>query len=169
MSPIKVLAQKVTKVNAEMLVAGFFQDDRPLTGLAAELDWIYNGILSRLILRDRIRGGLKETTLLAAQRKLHAHKVLIIGLGKRKELTQKVLHDICSHIGRTLSQLHIKDCAIELFGQTGRALEDAKALEVILESLRADPDRPLEMSLLVSDEEKAQRVRQHVFDLIGSA
>jgi hypothetical protein len=40
MSSIKVLAQKVTKINAEVLVAGFFQDDRPLIGLAAELAWI---------------------------------------------------------------------------------------------------------------------------------
>ncbi|MBI3596328.1 MAG: hypothetical protein HY203_04140 [Nitrospirae bacterium] len=169
MSSIKVLAQKVTKINAEVLVAGFFQDDCPLTGLAAELDWIYNGILSRLILRNRIRGDVKETTLLATQRKLHAQKILIIGLGKREELTQRILQDIYSHIGHTLSQLHIKDCAVELFGQTGRASEDAKAVEVILKSLRTDPGCPMELSLLVPEEEKAQRIRQRVLDLTGSA
>jgi len=169
MSPIKVLAQKVTKINAEVLVAGFFQDDRPLTGLAADLDWINNGILSRLILGNRIRGKVKETTLLAAQRKLHVQKILMIGLGKREELTQKILQDIYSHIGQTLSQLHIKDSAVELFGQTGRASEDAKGIEAIIKSLRVDSDRPMELSLLVPEEEQAQRIRQRVLQLAGSA
>ncbi|HTN44008.1 MAG TPA: M17 family peptidase N-terminal domain-containing protein [Nitrospiria bacterium] len=169
MSSIKVLAQKVTKIHAEVLVAGFFRDDRPLTGLAAELDWIYNGILSRLILRNRICGDLKETTLLATQRKLQAHKILIIGLGKREELTPIILQDIYSHVGRTLSQLHIKDCAVELFGQTGRAPEDAKTVEVILNSLRPGPGGPMDLSLLVPEEEKAQRIRQRVLDLTGNA
>jgi leucyl aminopeptidase len=169
MSSIKVLAQKVTKINAEVLVAGFFQDDQPLTGLAAELDWIYNGILSRLILRNRIRGEVKETTLLATQRKLRAQKILMIGLGKREELTQRILQDIYSHIGQTLSKLHIKDSAVELFGLTGRASEDAKGLEAILKSLRTDPDHPMELSLLVPEEEQAQRIRQRVLHLAGSA
>jgi len=152
-----------------VLVAGFFQDDRPLTGLAAELDWINNGILSRLILRNRIRGAVKETTLLAARRKLHAQKILMIGLGKREDLTQRILQDIYFHIGKTLSQLHIKDCAVELFGLTGRASEDAKGVEAILNSLRTDSDPPMELSLLVPEEEQAQRIRQRVLQLTGSA
>lgn len=169
MSSIKVLAQKVTKINAEVLVAGFFQDDRPLTGLAAELDWINNGILSRLILRNRICGEVKETTLLAAQRKLHAQKILMIGLGKKEHLTQRILQDIYSHIGKTLSQLHIKDCAVELFGLTGRASEDGKGVEAILKNLRTDSDPPMELSLLVPEEEHAQRIRQQVLQLTGTA
>lgn len=167
MSSIKVVAQRVTKVNTEMIVAGFFQDDRPLTGLAAELDWILNGILSRLILRNRIRGDVNETTLLATQRKLHAHKILIIGLGKRTELTQRIFQQIITHLGHTLSKLQIKDCAVGLFGQSGRTSDDARMVETIVNSFRSDPDRPLDLSLLISEEEKAQRIRQQVLELTG--
>ncbi len=169
MSPVKVIAQKATKLHTEALVAGFFQDDRPLAGLSAELDWIHNGIISHLILRGKIHGGLKETTLLATQRKLHANKILLIGLGKKDQWTPKILQEVYSHIYHTLSQLHIKDCAVEWFGQAGPAVEEAKVVEAVLAGLSADPGRSIEMTLLVPDEEKAQRIRRRVQAAAGDA
>lgn len=169
MSPVKVIAQKATKLHAEALVAGFFQDDRPLAGLSAEIDWIHNGIISHLILRGRLRGTLKETTLLATQRKLHANKILLVGLGKKDQLTPKILQEVYSHIRHTLSQLRIKDYAVEWFGPTGPAVEEAKIIEAVRAGLGTDPGRSIEMTLLVPDEEKAQRIRQRVQDATGDA
>lgn len=169
MSPVKVIAQKATKLHTEALVAGFFQDDRPLAGLSAEIDWIHNGIISHLILHGKIRGDLRETTLLAAQRKLHASKILLIGLGNKDRLTPKILQEVYSHIDHTLSQLHIKDYAVEWFGQAGPAVEEAKLVEAVLTGLGTGPGRSIEVTLLVPDEEKAQRVRQRVQGATGDA
>lgn len=169
LSRVKVVAQKVTRVRSEILVLGFFQDARPLAGLAAEVDWIHNGILSRLILHSKIRGVLGETTLLATQRKLHAHKVLVIGLGKKEKFTDQALQEVYSRIYQILLQLHIHDCAVELFSSADSTLEGTKAVEAILQHLSTDPSRRFEMTFLVPDEEKAQRIQQHVYNLAGNA
>lgn len=169
LSRVKVVAQKITKVRSEILVLGLFQDMRPLTGLAAEIDWIHNGILSRLLLHGKIRGVLGETTLLATQRKLHAHKVLVMGLGKRERFTDQNLREVYSRIYQTLSQLHIHDCAVELFSPSDSTLEGSRALEAVLRCQSMDPGRRIEMTFLVPDEEKAQRIQQHVYKLAGNA
>ncbi|MBI3811812.1 MAG: hypothetical protein HY283_06370 [Nitrospirae bacterium] len=169
MSPVKVIAQKATKLHAEALVAGFFRDDRPLTGLSAEIDWIHNGIISHLILHGKIHGDLRETTLLATQRKLHTSKILLIGLGKKDRLTPKTLQEIYFHIRQTLSQLHVKDYVVEWFGPAVPAVEEAKVVEAVLTSLGADPGRSVEMTLLVPDEDKAQRIRQRMQGAGGDA
>lgn len=169
MPPVKVIAQKPSKIHAEVLVAGFFQEDRPLAGLSAELDWIHNGIISHLILRDKIHGNLKETTLLATQRKLHAQKILLVGLGKKNQWTVKTLQEVYSHIYRTLSQLHVKDFAIELVGRTGFAPEDAKTVEAVLMGLDAGSGPAMEITLIVPDEDRAQRVRQDIQQVTGNA
>lgn len=168
MPPVKVIAQKATKLHAEALVAGFFQDDRPLTGLSAEIDWIHNGIISHLILRGKIHGDLKETTLLATQRKLHANKILLVGLGKKDRLTPKTLQEVYAHISHALSQLHVKEYAVELF-PAGPAAQEAKVVEAVLAGLGPSPGRSIEMTLLVPDEEKAQRIRQHMQGAVGDA
>jgi leucyl aminopeptidase len=168
MSPVNVIAQKATKLHAEALVAGIFEEDRPLAGLSAEIDWIHNGIISHLMLRGKIHGDLKETTLLATQRKFQAGKILLIGLGKKNRMNARTLQEIYSHIHHTLSQLHIKTYAVEWFGQAGTALDEAAMVEAVLAGLNRDPDRSVEMTLLVPDEEKAQRVRQRVQDALGS-
>ena len=54
---LKTVSQRVTRIHSEVIVLGFFQDVRPLIGLAADIDWIYDGILSRLILGRKIQGG----------------------------------------------------------------------------------------------------------------
>jgi len=169
MPQINVLAQRPTKVFSEILVAGFFEDDRPLTGLAAELDWIQNGLISRLILRGKIRGGWQESTLLAAQHKLRADKILLMGLGPRSGWTEKSLDGIYFHIDRILSKLQVKDCAVEVFGPSRAVPEDSAALKVIQSRLGTGTGRDLEITLLVPDEERAQRIRQKIRTTVGNA
>jgi leucyl aminopeptidase len=112
---------------------------------------------------------LKETTLLATQRKLHANKILLIGLGKKEPLTPKTLREVYSHISHTLSQLRIKDYAVEWFGTAGPAVDEAKVVEAVLAGLGTDPGRAIEATLWVPDDEKAQRIRQRIQGATGDA
>ncbi|MBI3610109.1 MAG: hypothetical protein HY204_05325 [Nitrospirae bacterium] len=169
MTPVNVISEKATRIRSEILVAGFFQDDRPLYGLAAEIDWIHNGIVSRLILRNKIRGAFGEATLLAAQRKLHAPKILIVGLGKRGELTARTLQDLYARIDRILLQLQINDGVVELFSPSDGATPGTGGVEAAVRNLGTDPNRRRMIHLLVSDEEKAQRIQQQVLHLTGKA
>lgn len=168
MPHVKVIAQKPSKIHAEVLVAGLFEDDRPLAGLCAELDWINGGIISHMILRGKIHGNLKETALLATQRKLYARKILLIGLGKKTQSSIKTLQDVYSHIARTLLLLHVKDCAVEVFDKAGFTSDHARVVEAVLTGLEAGSGQEMEISLLVPDEERAQRLRQRVQEVTGT-
>ena len=165
---LKTVSQRVTKVHSEVIVLGFFQDVRPLVGLAADIDWIYDGILSRLILGRKIQGGMGETTLLAAQKKCSTQKILLIGLGVTVQFRDKDLRDVYGRICETLTRLHVRYCAMELFGRTDTTQEGIKAVDAMVRSLRKDPDRWMDISVIVPDPERAQRIQQHIQTLAGT-
>src|SRR5512134_3031877 len=78
---VKVILQDITKVESEAVVVGFFEDVRPLKGLAGRLDWLLCGSLSNLLIAKKLRGSLGEVALLTARGKVPAQKVFMVGLG----------------------------------------------------------------------------------------
>lgn len=167
-STVKVLAEKVTRVRSELLVLGFFQDVRPLNGWAAEIDWIQNGILSRLILAGKIRGVLGEATLLAPQGKMQAQKVLIMGLGEAAQFNDRNRLTVYSRVHDILSHLQIRDCAVELFGPSRSTPEGTKSVEAILRGAKGVSGPPPGLSIMVHDFERAQRIQQYLLNLSES-
>jgi hypothetical protein len=53
---MKVILQDIKKLATEALIVGFYEDVRPLKGVAGELDWLLCGSLSSLVLSKKIRG-----------------------------------------------------------------------------------------------------------------
>src|SRR5919109_1227653 len=80
---VKVLLRDITKVESDAVVVGFFEDVRPLKGLAGRLDWLLCGSLSRLLIENRLRGSLGDVALLTARGKIPAQKIFMVGLGPR--------------------------------------------------------------------------------------
>jgi cytosol aminopeptidase family protein len=78
---VKVIFQDITKVESEAIVVGFFEDVRPLKGLAGQLDWLLCGALSNLLLLNKLRGSQGEMALLTARGKIPAQKIFMVGLG----------------------------------------------------------------------------------------
>ena len=78
---LKVVHQDVTRVESEAVVVGFFEDVRPLKGLAGQLDWLLCGSLSDLLIANKLRGSTGEVALLSARGKIPAQKVFLVGLG----------------------------------------------------------------------------------------
>ncbi|RPJ02778.1 MAG: hypothetical protein EHM36_11990, partial [Deltaproteobacteria bacterium] len=77
--------ERVDVQECDVLVSGFFQDERPLQGSSGWIDWRLNGTLSRILIEKRLTGEWKETTLIPAQGRLMPKLILLIGLGKLKE------------------------------------------------------------------------------------
>ncbi len=77
----------VEAVAADIVVAGVFCDDRPLRGASGRLDWRLCGQLSDLM----ASGGLDEApgsaVLLPGSGPIKATRVLLLGLGKRREFS----------------------------------------------------------------------------------
>jgi hypothetical protein len=158
-----VINQPVTRVRTEVLALGIFEDVRPLTGPAEEVDWIFGGLLSRLILDGKIRGASGESILLATQNKVPAEKVLIVGLGKRDPFN---LSALMIALRSTLEQLHSLDarrCVMELFGILDCPIDIQQAVTGIQNLLRGGPAfQGLDLSLLISNSNKAHQAEQYL-------
>jgi len=119
---IRVLSERITRIRTEILVLGFFQDVRPVRGLAGEVDWIHNGIFSHLMKRQKLQGHCGEAMLLASQAKLPTPKVLLIGLGPSLSYNDSVLQKVLLNIRARLEDLKVKRFAMETMGVGGHLM-----------------------------------------------
>jgi len=76
-------AESLARVGADVAVAGFFRDERPLRGGAGLADWRLCGFLSRLLVAARAQGELGEAVLTTTHGRLRAPRLLLVGLGPR--------------------------------------------------------------------------------------
>jgi leucyl aminopeptidase len=71
------------RIEADLAVAGFFLDERPLRGAAGRADWRLCGLVTDLVGEGRLRGKVGEATLIPSMGRLGAERVLLLGLGRR--------------------------------------------------------------------------------------
>jgi len=160
---IRALNERVTRVRTELLVLGFFQDVRPVRGLAEEVDWIYSGIFSHLMKLQKLKGQRGEAMLLASESKLLTPKVLLIGLGPSPSYNNSVLLQVLLDIRSRLVALKVKRFAIEAIGIEGRLLGWNHFFDAFISTFKgpsADPD--LEITLLVSGEEQVRIINEQI-------
>lgn len=82
---IRLTHQPLERVEADLAVAGFFADERPLRGGAARADWRLCGGLSRRIEGGDLSGRSGEALLVACGRALSAPRLMLLGLGPRQD------------------------------------------------------------------------------------
>ena len=165
--PVKVMTERVTKIRAEIMILGVFQDVRPPRGFAGEVDWIHNGILSGLILKKKFDGKIGDALLLHTRRKLPTPATLILGLGQRDKFNYATLRLIFETALEKVSHLQVKQCVMELFGLMDCMLDLHKSIECLQEALKPIPAlQGFDLCLLVCDEDKARQIEQRL-SLIG--
>jgi len=80
---VELTPEPLERVDSEIVVAGFFSDERPLRGGAGRADWRLCGGLSRRILAGDLSGLRGEALLMGCGRALRAPRLLLLGLGER--------------------------------------------------------------------------------------
>jgi hypothetical protein len=78
---IEVEGEPLSRLAAEVAVAGFFRDQRPLRGGAGLADWRLCGWVSGLVGASRLAGEWGEAALVLTQARLQAPRLLLLGLG----------------------------------------------------------------------------------------
>jgi len=80
---LAVEGDSLVRTGADLAVAGFFRDQRPLVGGAGLADWRLCGWLSNLLEASRVRGEAGEGVMLLTHGRLGAPRLLLLGLGGR--------------------------------------------------------------------------------------
>ena len=96
----------------EILVLGFFCDERPPKGYCGLVDWRLNGRISAEIAAGRISGNFLEKVACSFPGRLRVSQFLLVGMGALSELTYDRLYDTGFEIGRTISGIGAADLAL---------------------------------------------------------
>ena len=130
---VKVILQDIKKLSTEALIVGFYEDVRPLKGLAGELDWLLCGSLSALILTKKLRGSIGEVALVTSQGKVPVQKIFLVGLGTRAGLTGTTLRNTARTAAISALGAGVRSAAIEYFPSSD--MPDDNAITALYEGL----------------------------------
>ncbi|MGH8285341.1 MAG: M17 family peptidase N-terminal domain-containing protein, partial [Steroidobacteraceae bacterium] len=114
----------------DCLVAGVFEESDPGEA-AGQLDTATGGRLKKVLTRGDFTGRAGETALLHDLPGIAASRVLLVGLGPRKNLSRKVWRRGCSVAFSALARTGIRSAAVGLDRPPAKELDDyyfAKAI-----------------------------------------
>ena len=98
----------------DVLVTGFFRNERPLAGTTGLIDWRLNGMLSRLLVEKKLTGEWKETTLIPSQGRVIPRMILLLGLGEVREYSYLRVREVSAHLLETLKKLDALSVCLSL-------------------------------------------------------
>ena len=123
--------ESLARVGADVAVAGFFRDQRPLRGGAGLADWRLCGWLSNLLLASRATGEPGEAVLATTHGRLRAPRLLLIGLGPHARFSADV-HCAAVHASMLrLLDLGAASAAIDLPPPAGDGSEESAAIGIV--------------------------------------
>jgi hypothetical protein len=119
----------------DVLVTGFFQDERPLRGSSGWMDWRLNGVLSRFLIEKRLTGDWQEATLIPSQGRVMSRMILLLGLGKIREYSYLRLRELSPYLLETLKKLNTSNVCLSLPYEESYNVDCGKLAEVLIESI----------------------------------
>jgi hypothetical protein len=119
----------------DVLVTGFFKDERPLKGTAGWVDWRLNGMLSRFVMLKKLTGDWKEMTLIPSQGRIMPRMILLLGLGEVKEYGYLRLQELFPYLLGTLKKLDALNICLSLPHEESYQVGCGKSAEVLIEGI----------------------------------
>jgi hypothetical protein len=134
-------SEAIDDQECDIIVAGFFLDERPLRGSSGWIDWRLNGRLSRFIQAKRLTGEWKETILVPSEGRLVAPLILLTGLGKVREYSTLRLRELSSHLVMTLQGIQVPHICLSFPHGEPYNVDCGKMAEVLIEGIADCLDR----------------------------
>ena len=115
---ISVKNQELTSILSNVLVLGVFEDDKNLNAAQKKVDTALNGLISeQLIKKEGFKGKFADSITVHTQLKIPSDKIMLVGLGKKKEFNSTKLTELASKIIKQLDKtLGAKNVSFELLG-----------------------------------------------------
>lgn len=159
---LTLAVEPVERIEADVVVVGFFEEDRPLRGDAGRADWRLCGRISRLIAGGRLGSVPGQAALIPSTGGLRAPRVVALHLGARRDFdAARCRQAAADGLGRAL-KLGASTVALPV-ADPGTGLELDARLEALLAGVLAARDRSgeaaVEIQLLGVAEERPAAAR----------
>jgi len=124
---IEVIAGDITRIETGAIIVDFFEGMESPDGNLAVIDKDLDGAISQLIGQGEIKGKLNEITIIHSLGRLPATRVVVVGLGKKEDLSQDRVRMAVGEACRLLQQKGIDNVAAVVLGAgvAGISLEGA--------------------------------------------
>jgi hypothetical protein len=132
--------ERVDVQECDVLVTGFFVDERPLKGSSGWIDWRLNGMISRFLIDKKLSGDWKEMTLVLPQRRIVPRMILLLGLGETKEYSYLRLRELAPHLLVALKKLGTLNVCFSLPYEENYNVDCGKLAEVLIEGIADGSD-----------------------------
>jgi leucyl aminopeptidase len=136
---ITVDTRPAAQIDAEALVTYAFEQEKPESGVLAQLDRAAGGALSRLASSGELTGKMLETTLLYFPQGLAAERLLVVGAGKKDKFGAAELRRLAGAAVRALKSRQVKRVAFLVReGERSEAAAQAAVEGMILANFDSD-------------------------------
>lgn len=147
---IELSPKPLDRLDCEVAVAGFFSDERPLRGGAARADWRLCGQLSARIESGDLAGDCGEAMLIGASRALRSPRLMVIGLGARRDFDARRLRDQTEEAVRRCLGLRCFEFAMTPLGIAPDDVpRHAGAILLGIQAAIEDAARPVHLQLAI--------------------
>ena len=114
---VTVTQGKAETATGEVLVLGHFEDDATLKGETAAVDKALGGALRALVSCKEFEGKHQQIAVLHTQGKIPAKRVLLIGLGKKKDARKDTVRQALGCVAKRVRQIGPDSFVAPLLGQ----------------------------------------------------
>ena len=112
MTQLEVVDLPADRIPGEVLVVPLFEDQRPLGGPVAVVDWRLDGALTRMILGGELSGRHGEVLAMPANAKFAAPWVMITGGGRWRTLDDRGFPSLVARLLKLAVRAGIRDLAL---------------------------------------------------------
>jgi leucyl aminopeptidase len=130
---IKAITGELTGIQTGAIIIGQYEGEKTPQEETAAVDKILGGAISGMIEQGDIKGKAGEITVIHTLGKLPASRVLVLGLGKKKELTANKLKGSFAEACRYLKGKNVNAIAAGALGTGVNGLNTAEAVQAMAE------------------------------------
>jgi leucyl aminopeptidase len=130
---IETMAGDITGVKADAIIVNSFEGMKKPEGDTEAVDKALGGAISQLVSQGEIKGKLNEITLVHSLGRLPAARVVVVGLGKKAELTTNKVRGAVAETCRWLRQKGVASIATVAQGAGINGINFEAAAQAITE------------------------------------
>ena len=130
---IKVESNSIAEVEAGAIIVNLFEGVAQPGGATGAVDKALDGAITALIADGEIKGKLAETTVIHTLGRMPAARVVVVGLGKSKDLDLDRVRRVSGTVCTRLRRIGVKDAATIVHGAGIGGLDPSSAAQALAE------------------------------------
>ena len=130
---IKAVSGNIADIKAGAIILSCYQDTKHIDDITKSVDDALKGSISNLIKQGDIKGKSGEYTLLYSNGQISADRIIIAGMGKKKDITVDKISGVVADSCRRLRQKGVTEIATVPIGNGINHIKTESSIQAIVE------------------------------------